>query len=113
MSAELYELIDELRATANRGLAWSGNDHDRQRYEKVLAAAARLGEGGNDHRRYLDRNGAGNDRTVCISIGDLVDGVLVHRTQPTAKRDHVGHRGVALRQAAGLPRTAGHQADAG
>lgn len=42
MSAELYELIDELRATANRGLAWSGNDHDRQRYEKVLVAAARL-----------------------------------------------------------------------
>ena len=42
MSAELYELIDELRATANRGLAWSGNDHDRQRYENVLAAAARL-----------------------------------------------------------------------
>jgi ADP-ribose pyrophosphatase YjhB (NUDIX family) len=38
----LYHLADELRGIANLGLGYAQNDHDRGRYERVLAAAARL-----------------------------------------------------------------------
>jgi ADP-ribose pyrophosphatase YjhB (NUDIX family) len=41
-SGELYVIADELRAIANLGLAFYKNDYDRERYEHVLAASARL-----------------------------------------------------------------------
>jgi 8-oxo-dGTP pyrophosphatase MutT (NUDIX family) len=39
---ELYGIADELRAIANLGLAFYKNDYDRERYEHVLAASARI-----------------------------------------------------------------------
>lgn len=41
-SGELYGIADELRAIANLGLAYYKNDYDRERYEHVLAASARM-----------------------------------------------------------------------
>jgi ADP-ribose pyrophosphatase YjhB (NUDIX family) len=38
----LYHLADELRGIARLGLAYARNDHDRDRYERVLGAAARV-----------------------------------------------------------------------
>jgi ADP-ribose pyrophosphatase YjhB (NUDIX family) len=38
----LYEVIDSLRATAVQGLVFAENGYDRERYEHVLRAAARL-----------------------------------------------------------------------
>ncbi|CAA9305223.1 MAG: hypothetical protein AVDCRST_MAG77-6026 [uncultured Chloroflexi bacterium] len=38
----LFHLADELRGIALLGLAYAQNSHDRDRYERVLAAAARL-----------------------------------------------------------------------
>jgi ADP-ribose pyrophosphatase YjhB (NUDIX family) len=38
----LYHLADELRGIARLGLAYAQNDHDRDRYERVLAASARI-----------------------------------------------------------------------
>jgi ADP-ribose pyrophosphatase YjhB (NUDIX family) len=38
----LYLLADELRAIANLGRRYALNDYDRERYEQVLAASARL-----------------------------------------------------------------------
>ena len=39
---ELYGIADELRAIANLGLSFCENDYDRERYEHVLAASARI-----------------------------------------------------------------------
>ena len=38
----LYHLADELRGIAQLGLTYAQNEHDRDRYERVLAAAARI-----------------------------------------------------------------------
>lgn len=38
----LYHLADELRGIARLGLAYAQNDHDRDRYERVLTTAARI-----------------------------------------------------------------------
>jgi ADP-ribose pyrophosphatase YjhB (NUDIX family) len=38
----LYEIADELRAVANLGLRFAENAYDRERYEKVLSASARM-----------------------------------------------------------------------
>ncbi|HLF87900.1 MAG TPA: NUDIX hydrolase N-terminal domain-containing protein [Anaerolineales bacterium] len=38
----LYQIADDLRGIANLGLYYAANEHDRERYEKVLAASARL-----------------------------------------------------------------------
>ena len=38
----LYHLADELRGIAQLGLAYAQNEHDRERYERVLAAGARI-----------------------------------------------------------------------
>lgn len=38
----LYHLADELRGIARLGLAYAQNDHDRERYERVLAVGARI-----------------------------------------------------------------------
>lgn len=42
MKEELYQIADELRAIANAGLRWAGHGYDKERYEKVLKASARL-----------------------------------------------------------------------
>lgn len=39
---ELYQIADELRATANLGLRFSKDEYDLDRYNKVLSASARL-----------------------------------------------------------------------
>lgn len=39
---ELYQIADELRAIASGGLLWTGSHYDRERYERVMAASARL-----------------------------------------------------------------------
>src|SRR5688572_11795331 len=39
---QLYLLADELRAIASMGRRFALNDYDLERYEKVLAASARL-----------------------------------------------------------------------
>ena len=39
---ELYQIADELRATANIGIRYSNNEYDSDRYHRVLAASARL-----------------------------------------------------------------------
>ena len=39
---ELYAIADELRATANLGLQFAENPHDKERYERVLSASARV-----------------------------------------------------------------------
>ncbi len=39
---KLYLLADELRSTAQWGLRFSGNDYDKERYQRVLEASARL-----------------------------------------------------------------------
>jgi ADP-ribose pyrophosphatase YjhB (NUDIX family) len=44
-SQALYHLADELRGIANLGLIYAQNDHDRERYTRVLAASARLAAG--------------------------------------------------------------------
>ena len=41
-SDELYAIADELRAVANLGLHFTESPHDRERYERVLSASARL-----------------------------------------------------------------------
>jgi ADP-ribose pyrophosphatase YjhB (NUDIX family) len=41
-ASKLYSIADELLAIANLGLRHSKNDYDRERYEKVLSASARL-----------------------------------------------------------------------
>jgi len=38
----LYEIADDLRGLANLGLYYANNEYDRERYEKVLAASARI-----------------------------------------------------------------------
>lgn len=40
--ATLYQLADELRATALMGLRFAENEFDRERYEKMLGISARL-----------------------------------------------------------------------
>ncbi len=42
MKDELYQIADELRGIANAGLRWSENGYDRERYEHILKASARL-----------------------------------------------------------------------
>ena len=42
MEEALYQIADELRAIANAGLRWTENGYDRERYEHVLKASARL-----------------------------------------------------------------------
>ena len=42
MREELYLIADELRAIANAGLHWGENGYDKERYERVLKASARL-----------------------------------------------------------------------
>lgn len=42
MIEELYQIADELRAIANAGLRWSENGYDKERYERVLKASARM-----------------------------------------------------------------------
>ena len=41
-SEALYAIADELRGLANRGLRFAENDDDRERYDRLLALAARL-----------------------------------------------------------------------
>lgn len=41
-SGELYAIADELRAVANLGLAFYTTEYDRERYERVLHASARI-----------------------------------------------------------------------
>jgi hypothetical protein len=60
MKEELYLLADELRAIANAGLYWTKNGYDKERYEEVLKASARLVaviENGSEdeiYRQYAD-----------------------------------------------------------
>jgi ADP-ribose pyrophosphatase YjhB (NUDIX family) len=42
MKEKLYQVADELRAIANAGARWSENGYDKENYEKVLKASARL-----------------------------------------------------------------------
>lgn len=42
MKDQLYQIADELRATANLGLHYTSDPYDRERYEKILATAARI-----------------------------------------------------------------------
>jgi ADP-ribose pyrophosphatase YjhB (NUDIX family) len=42
MASKLYSIADELQAVANLGLIHAENEYDRERYQKVLATAARL-----------------------------------------------------------------------
>lgn len=42
MKEEIYQIADELRAVANAGLRWAEHGYDKERYEKVLKASARL-----------------------------------------------------------------------
>ena len=42
MASKLYSIVDELQAAANLGLHHAANEYDRERYEKVLTASARL-----------------------------------------------------------------------
>jgi ADP-ribose pyrophosphatase YjhB (NUDIX family) len=39
---ELYRIADELRGVANLGLNFAANEYDKERYERVLSASARL-----------------------------------------------------------------------
>jgi ADP-ribose pyrophosphatase YjhB (NUDIX family) len=39
---QLYQIADELRGIANLGLRFGKDDYDRERYEKVLFASARI-----------------------------------------------------------------------
>ncbi len=41
-SEALYAIADELRGLANLGLRFAENDYDRERYDRLLALAARL-----------------------------------------------------------------------
>src|SRR4030095_4807844 len=38
----IYQAIDELRAIASLGLHYTGNEYDRERYQRVLSIALRL-----------------------------------------------------------------------
>ncbi len=38
----LYDIADQLRATANAGLQYAQNDYDKARYERILKLSARL-----------------------------------------------------------------------
>ena len=42
VNEELYQIADELRAIANLGLNFCENGYDRERYEHILQASARL-----------------------------------------------------------------------
>lgn len=39
---ELYQIADELRAVASAGLLFADNHYNKERYERILAASARL-----------------------------------------------------------------------
>jgi len=39
---EIYQIADQLRAIANAGLRWTENGYDKERYEHLLKASARL-----------------------------------------------------------------------
>jgi hypothetical protein len=39
---QVYQIADELRATANLGLHYAENQYDKERYGRVLSASARL-----------------------------------------------------------------------
>jgi ADP-ribose pyrophosphatase YjhB (NUDIX family) len=40
--ADLYQIADELRGLASAGLRWAENGYDKERYEHILKASARL-----------------------------------------------------------------------
>jgi ADP-ribose pyrophosphatase YjhB (NUDIX family) len=42
LTEESYQIADELRAIASTGLLWTDSHYDRERYERILAASARL-----------------------------------------------------------------------
>jgi ADP-ribose pyrophosphatase YjhB (NUDIX family) len=42
MREDLYQIADELRAIANAGARWTENGYDKENYDKVLKASARL-----------------------------------------------------------------------
>jgi ADP-ribose pyrophosphatase YjhB (NUDIX family) len=42
MTRELFELADEIRAIASTGLHYAENEFDRDRYQRLMAVAARL-----------------------------------------------------------------------
>lgn len=60
MDQTLYQIADELRAIANAGMRWSDSGYDRERYEHILKASARLvaalenGSDGEIYRQYTD-----------------------------------------------------------
>ena len=41
-TGEIYQIADELRSIANLGLRFSADPYDRERYDRVLSASARL-----------------------------------------------------------------------
>jgi len=42
MNDSLYQIADELRGVANLGLLYTRDEYDKERYQKVLAASARI-----------------------------------------------------------------------
>ena len=42
LAERVYQIADELRAIANLGLQYAENPYDKERYERVLSASARL-----------------------------------------------------------------------
>jgi ADP-ribose pyrophosphatase YjhB (NUDIX family) len=83
----LYHLADELRGIANLGLIYAQNDHDRDRYSRVLAASARLAAGA-ESREGPGAAGAGADSGAADAVGEVFRQNLAH-VSPTAGAEAV------------------------
>jgi 8-oxo-dGTP pyrophosphatase MutT (NUDIX family) len=87
MNKELYQIADELRAIANGGLRWSENGYDRERYEHILKASARLVaalENGSEDEIYQQYTGnlAHFSPVMCVEAAVFCEGkvLLIQRS---------------------------------
>lgn len=82
MTDSLYQIADELRAMANAGLRWCQNGYDRERYEKVLRASARIVSTLENrpeedvHTTYTD-NMAHLSPVLCVEAAVVRDGKIL------------------------------------
>ena len=82
MIEELYQIADELRAIANAGLRWSENGYDKERYERVLKASARMlaaTENGSEDEIYTQYTGnlAHLSPVLCVEAALFREGKIL------------------------------------
>jgi ADP-ribose pyrophosphatase YjhB (NUDIX family) len=79
---DFYQIADELRAIASAGLTWAENGYDRERYERILKASARLvatlekGSFEDIYAQYTD-NLAHLGPLLCVEAAVFQDGKIL------------------------------------